>query len=371
LFAGGEFYYTERWFTDNPAVPAGDALFLNGGKACLIVIADYLRDHGIRSVLLPSYLCPTIIDTLESRGLSWQTYQVNHDLSIDPGDLDSKLCGQQAVYFINYFGFFHPEPAREHLAAIRRSGIPVIEDNAQGGFLDNPTGDFCFNSIRKLTPYDGGYLQTRLEVEPYVKNRMGLINRRLPLIRAYRTKLRSYLFEDADIYDELVRLHSLAEETYQSDPVVQGDIQEQQQIERLDWAAIKQIRRRNYAVMLDLIAGIPQLTPVFPGLQADNMPLGLPVTVSGVPRDWLLEELGNAGIGLTVHWDDIAADPRLNHNRTAVDMAGTMLTLVTDQYTSREQMQYLVQMITEAVRTHRIASRPAARWRGPTVVSTK
>jgi predicted FMN-binding regulatory protein PaiB len=95
------------------------------------------------------------------------------------------------------------------------------------------------------------------------------------------------------------------------------------------------------------------------------------VTVSGVPRDWLLEELGNAGIGLTVHWDDIAADPRLNQNRTAVDMAGTMLTLVTDQYTSREQMQYLVQTITEAARINPTVSRPAAQGRGPTAVSTQ
>ena len=72
------------------------------------------------------------------------------------------------------------------------------------------------------------------------------------------------------------------------------------------------------------------------------MPLGLPVYFSGVSRDLVYNELGNAGIGLTIHWEDILSDPRTHGNRLAVDMAHRILTLMIDQRTSHKQMDYLV-----------------------------
>lgn len=72
------------------------------------------------------------------------------------------------------------------------------------------------------------------------------------------------------------------------------------------------------------------------------MPLGLPVYFSGVSRDRVYDELGNAGIGLTIHWEDILSNPRTHGNCLAVDMANRMLTLMIDQRTSHKQMDYLV-----------------------------
>ncbi len=153
----------------------------------------------------------------------------------------------------------------------------------------------------------------------------------------------AYLFQGKGDYDALVQLYKRAEEYYESDMVVEGDPQERRQIEHLDWEGIKQVRRENYAYLLSLITEIPELSPIFPALQEENMPLGLPVYVSGVPRDRLFNELGNAGIGLTIHWEEILRDPRLNGNRVALDMASRILTLVIDQRTSHKQMDFMVQ----------------------------
>ena len=114
-----------------------------------------------------------------------------------------------------------------------------------------------------------------------LKKYRGRPNRRLPLIREYRKKLPDYLFQDAGIFDELVGLYELAEKYYATDMVVEGDAQERRLIERLDWQGIKQVRRENYDYLLGLICSIPEITPVFPALQEDNMPLGLPIYVSG------------------------------------------------------------------------------------------
>ena len=351
LFVGGEFYYDDQWKTDLPSFLAEGTTFLNGGKACLTVICDYLRDHGICRVLLPSYLCPTIVDTFESCGLSCDYYKVFPDFSIDPKDLERHLADKQSVYFINYFGFSHKPNVLNYLSELQRAGRIVIEDNAQAGFLTQVTGDFAFNSMRKLCPFDGGYLKTAHDTKPYLAAYTGRENRRLPLIRQYRSQLRDYLFEDIGNRESLEALFALAESYYARDNVVLGDEQERHEIEHLDWSAIKQVRRKNYNRLLRSIAGIRSISPIFPALQPDNMPLGLPVYVSHGLRDQLNDYLGENGIGLTIHWEDLASDPRLNGNALAVEMTSKILTLAIDQYTSQEQLVFLSQKITDFMAT--------------------
>ncbi len=102
MFVGGEFYYDRAWLGNTPAHPTQDnyTYFLNGGRACLTVISDYLLEHGIGKVLLPAYLCPSIVDTFQRSGISWDFYQVNQDLSIDLDDLTRKITPFQAVYLL-------------------------------------------------------------------------------------------------------------------------------------------------------------------------------------------------------------------------------------------------------------------------------
>ncbi len=238
MFVGGEFYQEDHWISDTPTLSTGDMYFLNGGKACLIVIGDYLLDHGIDKILLPSYLCPSIVMTFESGGLRCDYYQVNADLSIDPDDLSQKMDGYQAVYFINYFGFLPATATLEFFKALQRKGVIVVEDNAQAGFTDHPTGDFILNSIRKLAAYDGGYLITQQDMAPYIEKYAGLPNRRLPIIRDYRARLYRYLFEDQGHHRDLEALFNQAEQFYETDRVVHGDPQEREHIERLDWKGI-------------------------------------------------------------------------------------------------------------------------------------
>ncbi len=347
LFVGGEFYYDERWKTKIRTNPMEGALFLNGGKACLTLICDYLRDRGIQRVLLPSYLCPTIVDTLEACGMSCDHYIVRADFAIDTQDLGQHLTEHQAVYFINYFGFSHKPAVLTYLEGLRQQHRLLIEDNAQAGFPAQTSGDFIFNSLRKLCPYDGGYLKTTQNLQPYLSTYQGRENHRLPLIRQYRSQLRDYLMTGCGDYDALEALYAQAETFYTIDPVVMGDEGERQQIERLDWPAIKRARRQNYAHLMQLISRNHAITPIFPELQADNMPLGLPVYVRPGLRDQLNEYLGEHGIGLTIHWEDLETDQRLQEQPLAVEMAKRILTLTVDQYTNPEQLQFLAERLSD------------------------
>ncbi len=320
-----------------------------GVRHAWLVIGDYLFSHGITKILLPSYLCTSIITALESKGISCAFYQVNEDLSINLDDVVQKIDGHQAFYFINYFGFLHPPSVRFFIQNLQKHGILVVEDNAQAGFAAHSIGDFVFNSMRKLVPYDGGYLGTRFDMSPYIEPYREQTNRRLPIIRDYRSRLRAYLFDEQDCYEDLDALYQQAEHYYETEGVVLGDAQEKHAIEHLDWDGIKQIRRENYGYLLKLIETIPEIKPIYPALQEDNMPMGLPVYLKGDNRDAVLSALGEAGIGLIVHWEEISSHPLAGKNRTAVDMAEHMLTLPIDQRISRQQLEYLAVKLAGAV----------------------
>lgn len=354
MFIGGEFYYDQRWNTGQSRLAAGEMVFLNGGAACLTVIGDFLRARGVRRVLLPAYLCPSILTVLERCRLEWAFYRVNEDLSIDLASLERQAAGCGAVYFINYFGFRHSAPALELFRRLSERGLILIEDNVHAGFSDALTGDFVFNSIRKLAPYDGGYLLARgalagCDLAPYIEKYAGLPNRRLPLIRAYRRRLYDYLYEGRGDHAALVDLYNQAARLYETDVVVLGDEAERRQIEQLDWDGIREARRRNYNHLLEWVSAIPELCPLFPALQAEMMPFGLPVYVRGVSRDALYEALGQAGVGLVIHWDEIRSDPRTAGDPLACSMAARMLTLPIDQRAGRKQIDFLAMTLVRAI----------------------
>jgi dTDP-4-amino-4,6-dideoxygalactose transaminase len=117
----------------------------------------------------------------------------------------------------------------------------------------------------------------------------------------------------------------------------------------MHWDAIRLWRRANYDYLLQAVAGIPQVVPIFPKLQAEIMPMGLPVYFRGGSRDRVNEELGKASIGLVIHWEELLHNPRTAANKEAAEMASSMLTLVCDQRTSRLQLDYLVRKLKKAI----------------------
>jgi len=131
--------------------------------------------------------------------------------------------------------------------------------------------------------------------------------------------------------------------------VVEGDLDERWQIEHLNWEEIRRVRRGNYHYLLERLAVVPEVTPIFPALQAEMMPLGMPIYVDGGLRNDLFDILGREGIGLTIHWEALLTDPRTSHDPVTLDMAGRMLTLVCDQRTSHKQLDVQVDRLQAAI----------------------
>lgn len=115
-------------------------------------------------VLLPAYHCAMMVEPLSAVSATPVFYRINDDLSVDMGDIRSKLTPSvKAIMATHYFGF------PQHLKALRalcdEAGIFLLEDCAHAYFGTaegrpmGAWGDYTIASPRKFFPVsDGGYL---------------------------------------------------------------------------------------------------------------------------------------------------------------------------------------------------------------------
>ncbi len=144
-------------------------VFTNNGRTATIYLLKYCLDLEEDDViLLPDYLCLSIIVSIEAPNVKYRFYRVNRDLSIDMEDLAGKLDEHvKGIYIINYFGVPYDQSTVDTLKSIRSErNITIIEDITQSLLSKGETrmgfGDYLVGSTRKWLPMtDGGIMAAR------------------------------------------------------------------------------------------------------------------------------------------------------------------------------------------------------------------
>lgn len=127
-----------------------------------------LRALGIRpgeKVLAPAYLCTAAIQPIEHFGAEVEFYAIGRDCVPDWLDLEARIRDNvRAILAVHYFGF--PCDIEKFCALRERYDVRLIEDCAHVlGGMSSPHrlgefGDFSVFSPRKFVPvFDGGRLQ--------------------------------------------------------------------------------------------------------------------------------------------------------------------------------------------------------------------
>ncbi len=167
--------------------------FTFGGYYSLLAIIDDLRPSFDEdsTVLLPSYLCPSMLVPFKIRNINYRFYRVDADLYVDTDHLISSIDSNvKAVLFIDYFGASQKERLLDVVNLLNKKGIKIIQDMVQCVNIDKSQllGDYMYNSFRKLLPFEVSLLlsKTKMDINfsrPSIKY---CINRRFgQLIRYY------------------------------------------------------------------------------------------------------------------------------------------------------------------------------------------
>lgn len=266
-----------------------------GGYYSIKLILDNLNILETDHILLPSYLCPTIILPFKEKGIRYSFYKINSELKIDIKDLEDKInSNTRAVFFINYFGFDISTEEKRLLKNLKHKGVILIQDLVQCFYASANMliGDFAFNSFRKFFPAEGSCIisDKKLELKNKTFNSLYFYNKLLG--RYYRYKYYKKGLPESKFLGRFSRASSF----YHKKGICGLTYYDEFILNKYDFKNSLEVRRKNFNLLLKNFKNIA----LFKTFEDDIVPLAFPIIVGN--RDEVLKKLMKENIFCPIHW---------------------------------------------------------------------
>lgn len=268
-----------------------------GAYYSLKALISHLKFQDGEYVLLPSYLCPTIIDPFREAGVTYDFYKMKEGLLPDLEDIDRKTRkGLKAILFIDYFGFPQREFLAETVAQFRSKGVKIIQDTVQS-WLDNEPelyGDYCFNSVRKYSPFEASVLLAREELGHDANTSISmkyLWHKRYAQILRFG-HIQYGLFTPQSFLKHIEKANGL----YHQPGIVKMPRLNKWALDKLDFIALGKERKAVYRHLLEKLR--PKM--ILGNMKEDTVPLGMAVYLED--RDGKKAKLHGMDIHCPLHW---------------------------------------------------------------------
>ena len=307
-----------------------DVYKYSSGRAALFQILKYLKQgKNVDHVLLPDYLCGSVLVPVKALNLECTFYPINDLLELEISFFERLYKKNSAVLLINYYGLKDLNNQIKAIRGIDESAI-IIEDDVQAYYefkksLDGV--DFKFTSLRKTFAVpDGGLVKTKFKL-PVVEepNTFGQYKAAAALLKSMREgnfndKIYLELFEKGEslIDEELDSGMSLvAEKLYAF----------------MDEERVKVRRLNNASYLVKKLDSIG-IKPILP-LIDNHVPLFIPIILNN--RDDVRKVMFQHEIYCPIHWPLEG----LNLKRGEI-MSRTELSLIVDQRYSKKDMDIIL-----------------------------
>lgn len=312
-----------------------DVYTYSSGRAALYQILNYLRqENGINRVLLPDYLCSSVLVPVKALGLEFAFYQIDENLELEQDNFSKLYKAGTAILLINYFGLKNIDKQIKAIRSIDGRAI-IIEDDVQAYYeflkpLDDV--DFKFTSLRKTFAIpDGGLVKTKHNMPVVDKpNTFGQYKAAAALLKSMREgnfndKIYLEMFEKGEsLIDEEIEcgMSRIAEKLYYF----------------INDEHVKVRRLNNARYLLEELKKIG-VKPILP-LNDDHVPLFIPITLDN--RDVVRKAMFQKEIFCPVHWPLEGLD--LQRGRI---MANKELSLIIDQRYGRKEMDEITAVLKD------------------------
>ena len=312
-----------------------DVYTYSSGRAALYQILKYLKqEKGILRVMMPDYLCSSILVPVNALGLEFAFYQIDECLELEQDNLSKLYEERTVVLLINYFGLKDLEKQIKAIRSIDEKAI-IIEDDVQAYYeFLKPLGnvDFKFTSLRKTFAIsDGGLVKTKYQMPVVDKpNTFGQYKAAAALLKSMREgnfndKIYLEMFEKGEsLIDEEIEcgMSHIAEKLYCF----------------INYEYVK-VRRQNNARYLIGELKKNGIKPILP-LNEDHVPLFIPIILE--ERDSIRKAMFQHEIFCPVHWplDGMTL-------KRGQIMAEKELSLIIDQRYTIKDMNTMVSLIKE------------------------
>lgn len=334
-----------------PKTLSPNMIFTANGRAGIALAARELRKQYPSqrdTILMPAYLCPTMLQALYDQHLHVQFYPVNDDLSINPNEICERIDERTlGVMLMHYFGF--PQPARLADAITAScSKLAIIEDRTHMLLSDLCSGNgrhdasLAIYSARKW----GAFPDLAVVLWP---------NQDMPMpYRGCDWSFGLWRFLDVFLRTLFFALptESLRKSSRWACHRAEVVLDQRIQIRRpslfakamwhyWDWETDCSIRRNNYQFLLDNWPS-KDIVPIFSSLPPNICPLGFPVRTES--REALKKHLIMQSVFPPVHWPR-PAELAKGEFQAADAIYDQELTLPIDQRYRQKHMEHILEAV--------------------------
>ncbi len=261
------------------------------------VIIEHLKFDKHESVLLPSYLCPSMILPFKQAGIKYDFYKMKEGLVPDLDDINKKLSkSTKTVLFIDYFGVPQKNVIAPILDELKARKISTIQDTVQS-WLDNESdlyADYCVNSVRKCSPFEASVLLSKEALS--IKGSYRIMNKFLSHKR-WGQVLRYFHVNNGLFSPHTFLIHiEISNSEYHQPGIAMMPEFNRWFLDRIDFKAIGEQRK---AVYHDLLTKLSPQTIIKHDI-GNAVPLGMALYVTD--RDTKKRELHFRDIHCPIHW---------------------------------------------------------------------
>lgn len=310
-------------------------VYVQSGRQALRLLSELLWSDGYRRLVVPGYLCESMIEPFRTR--DWVVrFSPMGDRLRPVAESYEELClerpGETVALFAEFFGRKLSEAARAVVARLRDRGVVVVEDrthNLLDAYVSAAT--YEFGSLRKLLPVGDGCFVRGLQREPqFAAADLD------PSESSWRAMdLKSGARNQSDV-DFAFGQHKIAEAEFgfASEPAAMSS-RTLLQLEGLDFAAMAEARRMNFATLKSLIR---DETVVNDDLEGDTPAF---LVLRTEQPELLQGALAKRGIYCPIHW------PRPRQIPERLLWFDDLISLPIDHRYGREEMQFVAQTLSE------------------------
>lgn len=304
------------------------ALKFQSGRAAIRVV---IESAGIERVMLPAYVCDSVIKAVADSGATVEIYSL--DESLYPKDLPRQLPERCALLYVNYFGLCQKNISR---LLIDIPADQLIIDNSQALFASHEAVLATIYSPRKFVGVpDGGLLLTSPSLIPAlpVEEDKASFERIKPLLirMAYSAR------------EGFADFQKIAISLQDTTPLAMSRLT-RRLMKSIPWDQVVKRRRENFKVMAQKLDNINDMRWQ---LGEHDVPMCYPLTLRGGEIDKIKAELVARNIFVPNYWQD--ALPRIAPNSIEAILTKETLFLPIDQRLESAQVAGLANIILKFV----------------------
>jgi len=331
---GGEFDIDiNEISTGNPKTIDG-AFFSSGRAALYHILLDIQNNSRYKNILLPDYLCESVLDTVRRFQFKIGFYELDLNLSIDEADFSRKYTAGTIVLIINFFGY---SDCASQIKFIRSHAADacIIEDNVQAFYemKHDSDSDYSFTSFRKAFAVPDGAV---------VKSKSGRIRSAVDenTFAEYKSAaaiLKHISFSDTVDENKYLDLFRKGESKIDENINAKMSGFTATILSATNFSTIAEKRIENATFIIEGLSEL-NIKPVLP-LDSAKVPLFVPIRLKN--RDAVRSELFKKNTFCPVHWP-LPTGYELTRGQ---EMAENELSIIIDQRCSIDDMKRILNVL--------------------------